>query len=67
MRKNTGLPKTSNVDKGQNQYMLGKTKKFYFERYAGIIDYLLSIDAADSTEVKNIGHSLDYHACVSCV
>lgn len=45
--------------------MLGKTKKFYFERYAGIIDFLLSIDAGESAEIKNIGHSLDYHACVS--
>lgn len=47
--------------------MLGKTKKFYYERYAGIIDYLLSVDAGDSAEVKNIGRSMDYTACVSII
>ena len=67
MRKNVGMPRTANTDKNQNQYMVGKTKKFYFERYSGIIDYLLSLDAYDSTEMKNIGRSLDYHACVSLV
>eukprot|EP00347_Sterkiella_histriomuscorum_P014360 403361169 len=50
---------------GQGQFMLGKTKKFYFERYAGIIDYLVSLVAEESKENYCIGRSLDYIACIN--
>ena len=69
MRRNAGgnanAKNQGGADKNnQGQYMLGKTKKFYLERYAGIIDYLLSIDAHDCSEIKNVGRSMDYTACV---
>ncbi|CDW82255.1 UNKNOWN [Stylonychia lemnae] len=49
-----------------NQMLLGKTKKFQYERFASIIDYLLSLDVHECNEVKsNIGRSIDFTACIN--
>lgn len=44
--------------------MLG-TKKFSVERFLAIVDYLISLDAENSTEHKNLSRSCDYLACIN--
>ena len=49
----------------QKAILTGKTKKFGIDRYFAILDFLLSITAMDSYEVKNYGHTLDYLATIN--
>ena len=49
----------------QKAILTGKTKKFGIDRYFAILDFLLSITAIESYEVKNYGHTLDYLATIN--
>lgn len=57
--------KTDPKSQTAGQNLMGKTKKFPIERFFGIVDFLLSILASDSTEQKNMSRSLDYMAAVN--
>lgn len=45
--------------------MLGKTKKFNYERFAAILDYILCVEADNCYEVEQISRTADFNACVS--
>ena len=56
---------TNQAHKDGGQYLLGKTKRFSFDRLLAITQHLASIEIEGATECKLIKHSLDFYACVN--
>ena len=45
---------------------MGKSKRFTLERYSAVLDYLMSVQAEECYENKQItGHSLDYYSTLN--
>ena len=45
---------------------MGKSKRFNLERYSAVLDYLMSVQAEECYENKQItGHSLDYYSTLN--
>ena len=60
--------KGGNTGAGANKEgksMVGKSKRFTLERYAAVLDYLISTQAEEAQENKMYGHSLEYYATIN--
>ena len=54
------------AEKKVQTYLLGKSKRFTLERYSAVLDYLMSIQAENCYENKEIdGHSLEYFSTIN--
>ena len=48
------------------EFLKGKSKRFSLERYSAVLDYLMSIQAENCYENKEInGHSLEYFSTIN--
>lgn len=64
-RRGANQNNTNQAHKAGGQFLLGKTKRFSFDRLLAIAQHLASIEIDGATECKLINHSLDFYACIN--
>jgi hypothetical protein len=45
--------------------MVGKTKRFTFDRLCAIVDYFISLEVNGCSESQKVSHTVEFYACIN--